>query len=63
MNVNLRIYNIRGQLVDVLQDQVMSAGRHSLVWNAENMSAGMFFVRMTDGGGNISGMQKVILMK
>jgi len=62
-NINLNIYNIRGQLVDVLLDRIMPAGRHSVVWDGSDLSAGLYFLRMEDEKGRIGGVQKVVLVK
>jgi len=62
-NVNLQIYNIRGQLVDELLDREMSAGRHNVTWDAEDVVAGVYLVRMKDNAGRMNEMRKVVLMK
>ena len=62
-NVSLSIYNTRGQLVDVLLDRVMPAGRHSLVWDGNEMSAGVYLARMKVDSGRMRGMQKIVLVK
>ena len=61
--VTLQVYNIRGQLVDVLLDRVMPAGRHSLRWDASEFSTGVYLVRMKDEEGSIKDIQKVVLVK
>ena len=61
--VTLQIYNTRGQLVDVLLDRVMPAGRHSVVWEADGMSTGVYLVRMKDEGGRMKKIQKIVLVK
>ena len=61
--ITLQIYNTRGQLVDVLLDRVMPAGRHSVVWDASIFSTGMYLVRMRNEGGRMKGIQKVVLVK
>lgn len=60
-NVSLQVYNIRGQLVDVLLDGVMPAGRHSVVWNAGEIGAGVYFARM--GGDGQVFTKKIILIR
>jgi len=61
--VTLGIYNTRGQLVDVLLDRVVPAGRHSVVWDAKGVSTGMYLVRMKDETGSMKGMQKMVFMR
>ncbi len=62
-NVAMQVYNTRGQLVDVLLDRVMPAGRHSVVWDASRFSAGVYLVRMVDRDRNSKETQKVVLLK
>ena len=59
--VSVNVYNIMGQLVDVLHNGNMSAGTHSMVWDASNMTSGVYFVR-AESLGSVS-TQKVMLMK
>jgi len=59
--LTLKIYNINGQLVDVLQDQVMGAGQHSVIWDANGNPAGLYFVKMT--GSEFSSVRKIVLVK
>ena len=47
----LRVYNVSGQKVATLADGVISAGRHSVVWDAKGMPSGVYFYTLkTDGG-------------
>jgi len=59
--VSVSVYNIMGQLVETLHNGNMSAGTHSMIWNASRMTSGVYFVR-AESSGNIS-TQKVMLMK
>ena len=59
--VSVNVYNIMGQLVDVLHNGNMSAGTHSMIWDASNMTSGVYFVRAKSLG-SVS-TQKVMLMK
>jgi hypothetical protein len=59
--VSLSVYNVMGQLVDVIHSGGMAEGSHSITWNASNMTSGMYFVRAESASG-IS-VQKVMLMK
>ncbi|MBN1559494.1 CotH kinase family protein [candidate division KSB1 bacterium] len=40
------IFNIRGQLVDTLVDDVLEAGRHTVVWEATERSSGVYFIKV-----------------
>ncbi len=43
------VYSATGQKVATLADSPMTAGRHSVVWRADGMSSGVWFVRVSDG--------------
>ena len=67
-NVNLSIYNLLGQKVSTLINQPMSAGVHSVQFNASNLpagrqglSSGIYFYRLTEG--NNSKVMKMELLK
>ena len=59
--VDMAVYNIRGQVVDVLVDRNMKAGYHNIVWNADGVASGMYFVRVETGTN--SAIQKLMLLK
>jgi len=59
--VALSIYNLQGREVTTLIDANMDAGYHSVVWNADNFSSGMYFVKMISGG--FVNTQKLMLIK
>jgi len=44
--VKLSIYNIYGQLVETLVDEAVSAGNHSVKWNASDLASGIYFYRL-----------------
>ncbi|MCF7920303.1 MAG: tandem-95 repeat protein [Candidatus Cloacimonetes bacterium] len=60
-NVLLEIYNLKGQKVETLVNEAVVAGKHSITWNAENMSSGIYLLRYETG--DMMGMKKVILLK
>ena len=41
--VSIDVYNMAGQKVDTIADEFMSAGSHSVMWNASGFSAGVYF--------------------
>ncbi|KAA3616358.1 MAG: M6 family metalloprotease domain-containing protein [Calditrichaeota bacterium] len=43
MQVKLTIYNLIGQQLAVLINQELAAGQHSIVFNARNLSSGVYF--------------------
>ena len=46
-HVRLDVYDILGRKIETLIDKNLSAGYHSLIWNAENKSSGIYFYRIT----------------
>ena len=59
--VSLAVYNLQGRQVISLIDQNMEAGYHSVVWNADSYSSGMYFVKMV--AGDYISTQKLMLVK
>ncbi len=59
--VSLTIYNIMGERAAVLFDGIQQAGEHSVVWDAGNLSSGVYFARL-DSGRN-SNTLKIVLLK
>lgn len=47
--VTLKIYDILGKEVTTLVDKVQEAGTYVSVWNASNVSSGVYFYRLTSG--------------
>jgi len=65
-HVALSVYNIRGQLVTTLVNNVLPSGAHSVVWNGlddsgNNVSSGIYFYRLVTN--DFSQTKKMILMK
>lgn len=48
--VTLKIFNILGQEVETLLDDVLSAGTHSVTWEANRQASGVYFYRLAFGG-------------
>lgn len=47
-NVTIGVYNIRGELVQTLQDGHVSAGINAVTWDASNYSTGYYFIRLSN---------------
>ena len=45
-HVKLMVYNVCGSLVEVLENNKLTKGRYTKTWDAENLSSGMYFVRI-----------------
>ena len=59
--VTLTIYNLQGREVVSLINANMDAGYHSVVWNADSYSSGVYFVKMV--AGEYVNTQKLMLVK
>lgn len=60
-DVSIEVYNLQGRLITTLVSQNMKAGYHSVTWNADNHSSGMYFVKMVSG--EYLKTQKLMLVK
>jgi hypothetical protein len=59
--VKLVVYNVMGQKVTTLVDGMVEAGRHQVIWDAKDVSSGVYFYRINTG--NFTQMHKMILLK
>ncbi len=60
-DVSIDVFNVAGQKVDSLASGFMSAGSHSVVWDASNFSAGIYFYTVKSG--SLSKTIKMTLIK
>jgi hypothetical protein len=66
--VTLKVYNLLGQVVAILADEVQSIGYRSVEWNGSNQASGVYFYRLeatSINGPNISFTQvkKMLLLR
>ncbi|MBZ0201336.1 MAG: T9SS type A sorting domain-containing protein [Ignavibacteriaceae bacterium] len=65
--VMITVYNILGQEVSLLRNEVISAGNYEVQFNASNLSSGLYFYSIQanpiDGNKNFIEVKKMILMK
>jgi hypothetical protein len=59
--IELKILNIKGEVVSTLYSGFAPAGQRSVVWNAAELSSGIYFVSLNLQGNNY--IQKVVLVK
>ena len=59
--VDLSIYNLLGQKVATLISQKQEAGYHSIEWDASNLSAGTYFIKLD--AGEFTQIRKAVLLK
>ena len=60
-NVNIDVFNVAGQKVDTLVNDFMEAGSNSVVWDASEFSAGVYFYTVKSG--NFTKTLKMTLLK
>ncbi len=59
--VTLQVYNILGQMVKTLVNEVQSPGHYTITFNAETLASGIYFYRIQ--AGNFIATKKLILLK
>lgn len=66
-DVKLMVYNILGKVVKELIDKSMLAGYHETIFNADELSSGIYFYSLAlssnDGKGKYSFVRKMILLR
>ena len=60
-NISVKVYNVTGQLVDVVAEGFYSPSSYKWTWNAENLASGVYFVK-TQVGTDIH-TEKIMLLK
>jgi len=60
--VSLRVYDLKGRLVETLVDGTMAANSYSQVWNASSAPSGVYFYRLLVNGKAVD-TKRMILMK
>ena len=60
-HITLKIYNLAGQEVTRLVDEVRSAGEHKIKWRAKGLPSGIYFCRLQ--AGEYAETSKLILQK
>ncbi|MCB1183010.1 T9SS type A sorting domain-containing protein [bacterium] len=59
--VSLKVYNVRGELVDTLADGDMVVGPHAVTWEARDRASGVYFYRLEAPG--FTETRKMIMLK
>lgn len=68
-HVTLRVFNILGQHIATLVDELRSAGTHTLAWDAGSLPSGVYLYRLSARGpgirpdGNYTETKKMILVR
>jgi len=59
--VALRLYNVLGREVAVLMDEIRTAGRHEMTFDASGLPSGVYLCRLEAGGK--AETRKIVLLK
>ena len=60
-HVRLNVYNVAGQLISTLVNEVQPAGSHLISWDASHAASGVYFVEMVSG--SYKQIKKMTLLK
>jgi hypothetical protein len=61
MLVTLKVYDVLGKEVATLVDEKMEAGKHSVRWDAERVTSGVYYYKLT--AKNFSETKKLLIIK
>jgi len=61
MEVNISIYNITGQSIETLTNELYQPGAYFIYWDASHINSGIYFIKLNGGG--FSSVRKCSLIK
>ena len=66
--VSVKIFNVLGQVIQVLKDEIQSAGYESVDWNASDIASGLYFYKLeatstSDPNIQFTQIRKMLLLK
>ena len=59
--VSVNVYSITGQLIETIHSGNLSAGSHTMTWDASHLSSGVYFIKAATSSDVVT--QKVMLLK
>jgi hypothetical protein len=59
--ISLQIYDITGKLTARILDEKLPIGNHTVQWNTDGFSSGVYFLKMD--AGSISQIQKLMFLE
>ena len=59
--VSIKIYNVLGEIVTELMNEVREAGKYSVIFNASELPSGIYVYRLETG--NYTAIRKLTLLK
>jgi len=60
-NVTISVFDVGGRSITNLVNRKHNAGRYTVVWNADNISSGIYVIRMT--ADDYTAVRKVMLVR
>ncbi|MCH8875006.1 T9SS type A sorting domain-containing protein [candidate division KSB1 bacterium] len=60
-NVSLKVYDVRGRLIEILVNEKQDAGVHKIEWDASDLSSGVYFY--TISADDFRSVRKSLLLK
>jgi len=60
-NSRIEIFNVKGRLIETIVNKIQKAGKYTVIWNASEMSTGIYFYRIKTGTQTATG--KCLLVK
>ena len=60
--IEIKVYDLNGKAVEVLEKKYKNPGNYSISWDASNHSSGIYFIKLESNGNNIS-TKKIMLLK
>jgi Secretion system C-terminal sorting domain/Cohesin domain len=61
IDTKIEVYNVKGQRVQVLVNEKLGKGIHSIIWKADDFASGVYFYRIE--AGDFTDSKKMILIK
>ena len=61
LDIKINIYDLNGNRIDNITNQIYSPGDYNLIWDASGFSSGTYFIAV-EFGGEVE-QQKIVLMK
>jgi hypothetical protein len=59
--VKIVVYDLLGRIVDILLNEFREAGEHSVTWNANRFTSGIYFYRLETADGSYT--RRMTLLK
>ncbi|MDD3577944.1 MAG: T9SS type A sorting domain-containing protein, partial [Candidatus Cloacimonetes bacterium] len=60
-NARLKLYNVKGQLLEVLADELYSQGKHNLAMDMSEYASGIYILSLESAGKKLQ--KRITLMK